>query len=505
MLNPPFESGSASSSSTGFGRTICRPATLAHSWGIGVGLCLAALAAATPPRPEARLPVDPRPNVVFLLSDDQRADTIHALGNPTIRTPNLDRLCRAGTAFRQAYIMGALQGAVCVPSRAMLLGGRSLFRVPEDLAGTETWPERLGRAGYRTFITGKWHNGRDSLLRSFHEGRAVFLGGMTDPIRVPVQDIGPDRTLTPTRTESRFSSELFADQAIEFLRSHPPGQPFCLYVAFTAPHDPRTPPREFRDGYPAGRMPLPGNYLTRHPFDNGELEVRDERLLPWPRQPDAVQRELADYYGMITHLDGQIGRILRALGDAHHRTHSLIVFAGDNGLAIGSHGLLGKQNLYDHSMKVPLVIAGPGIRSNQKIDGLCYLLDVGPTLCEMAGVPPPPGHEAVSLLPALSGKPWAGRPWIFTAYRDVQRAVRDPRWKLIAYPRLNRLQLFDLAQDPLEIHDLANDPRSTQTLERMTALLDAAQREFGDPLSRATRAESQESAPRTGPDGNPSH
>ena len=129
-----------------------------------------------------------RPNVLFLFSDDQRADTIAALGNRHIRTPTLDRLVLQGTTCTRAYCMGARQGAVCVPSRAMVMTGRTLFRVAEDLKGQTTWPEMFGQAGYTTFLTGKWHNGPASARRAFQEGKAVFFGGMGDPYQLPVRD-----------------------------------------------------------------------------------------------------------------------------------------------------------------------------------------------------------------------------------------------------------------------------------------------------------------------------
>src|SRR4051794_12550006 len=159
-----------------------------------------------------------RPNVLFLFSDDQRADTIAALGNKHIQTPNLDRLVREGTALTRAYCMGAQQGAVCVPSRAMLMTGRTLFRVATNLQGQPTWPEAFAKAGYTTFMSGKWHNGPESARRVFQEGQAVFFGGMGDPYKLPVQDFAPGVVLTPKRDSGTHSVELFADRAIDFLK-----------------------------------------------------------------------------------------------------------------------------------------------------------------------------------------------------------------------------------------------------------------------------------------------
>lgn len=427
-----------------------------------------------------------RPNIVVLLSDDQRADTLHALGNRRIHTPHLDRLAREGTAFTQAHILGALQGAVCVPSRAMMLSGRSLFRVREDLRDTPTWPAQFGSAGWKTFITGKWHNGAASLPGSFSQGQNVFLGGMTDQNQVSVRDLDATGTLSSERTASGPSSETFADTAVRFLNESPHDRPFCLYVAFTSPHDPRTAPQSFRKRYARNPPPLPPNFLPQHPFDNGELTVRDEKLLPWPRTESDIRKELGDYYAMITHLDAQVGRILDALRRSGRHTNTLIVFASDNGLALGSHGLLGKQNLYEHSTRVPLLLSGPGIPRNHRVNQLVTLHQLAATLCDYAGLPSPTGSEGSSLLPLLrdTQSPGSNPRVIFTAYRDIQRAVTDGRWKLIEYPGISRFQLFDLLNDPAETRDLATEPAYADRREQMVALLRQQQRQYSDPLAR---------------------
>lgn len=428
----------------------------------------------------------PRPNVLFLFSDDQRADTIHALGNSHLSTPNLDRLVAEGTTFSRAYCMGGQQGAICVPSRAMLMSGRTLFRVRENLEGQTTWPELFGRAGYRTFATGKWHNQAPALLRSFQSGKSIFLGGMGDPYNLIVQDLGPDGKLANRRKVEKHSVEAFADSAVEFLKEQRGDRPFLCYVAFNAPHDPRVAPQEYHDRANREKPPLPANFLPQHPFNNGELLVRDEQLAPWPRTPEVVRQHLADYYASTMWVDAQVGRILDALKASGQYENTLIVFASDHGLAIGSHGLMGKQNLYEHSMRAPLILAGPGIRRGQRTTAFAYLLDVFPTLGELAGVAAPEGSEGVSLVPVLTGKSQQARETIFTAYRGLQRAVRDDRWKLIVYPRVNQVQLFDLKNDPDERRNLAADPAQAKQLERLTALLRSAQERAGDHQALST-------------------
>ena len=428
-------------------------------------------------------PLSGRWNILFILSDDQRADTIAALGNTHIATPNLDRLVREGTAFTRAYCMGSLQGAVCVPSRGMILTGRTLFHVRDDLDGQDTWPEALGRQGYTTFLTGKWHNQQASALRSFQKGKAIFFGGMGDPYSLPVRDISQEHTLSDERVSGEHSVQQFADAASEFLQAQTGAFPFLCYVAFNLPHDPRVAASEYHRRYNADLPPLPRNFQPQHAFNNGALTLRDEALAAWPRTPEVVRQHLADYYASITFLDSQVGRILDALRASGQYERTIIVFTSDHGLAIGSHGLFGKQNLYDHSMRSPLVIAGPGIPKGRRSDAMCYLLDVFPTLGELTGVKAPEGNEGRSLVPSLAEPPRAGRESIFTAYADVQRAVRDDRWKLIVYPKVNKIQLFDLQSDPIEMHDLANDGNHAGDVARLLGMLKNWQGRLGDSLA----------------------
>lgn len=412
-----------------------------------------------------------RPNILFLFSDDQRSDTIRALGNRHIITPNLDRLVREGITFNQAYNMGSLERAVCVPSRAMLMSGKSLFNVSSSLEGTTTWPKVLSREGYRTFGIGKWHNGQKSFINTFDRGKDIFFGGMNNPYTMEVRDLDVAQMLGPQHKVQKHAVESFTDTAIEFLQKEHGDQPFALYIAYTLPHDPRIAPKEYRAMYDPTKLPLPKNFLPEHSFDNGEMEVRDEKLAPWPRTPEIIREHLADYYASITYLDAQIGRILDALKQTGEYDNTIIVFASDHGLAIGSHGLMGKQNLYEHSTRTPLIIAGPGIPKNVDSDALCYLYDLFPTLCDLTGIKTPLDINGVSLIPIINQKEKNRRNSIFTAYRNFQRAVRDNRWKLIVYPQINKTQLFDLKNDPNEMRDLARNPKYAGRLKKMTLLL----------------------------------
>jgi len=451
-------------------------------------VCLAvlsarALSAAQPAALEDSVPR--RPNILFLFSDDQRYDTIHALGNPHIQTPNLDRLFRSGFVFHNNFVMGSMSGAVCHPSRAMLMSGRTLWHAPGSLEGVPIWPEVLRRAGYATFGTGKWHNGPAAYARGFTHGGAIFFGGMSDHFKVPIFDFDPEGEYPAARrrTGAKFSSELFADAAIDFLRSRPQDRPFFAYVSFTAPHDPRIPPGEFATMYDPEKLPLPPDFMPEHPFDNGELRIRDEKLAPHPRTPEVVRRHLADYYGMISHLDTQIGRILKALEESGTAQNTVVIFSSDNGLAVGSHGLLGKQNLYEHSQRMPLVFVGPGIPRGSS-DALVYLLDLFPTACELAGLEPPQAVEGKSLVPVMCGRQEKVRDFVIGAYKSYQRSVRDSRWKLIEYRvRGERTtQLFDLQNDPHELKNLADDPRAAPQRKRLEALLRQTLAEVDDPV-----------------------
>lgn len=432
-----------------------------------------------------------RPNVVVLFTDDQRFDTVAALGNREVATPNMDRLVRSGTAFTRAHIMGGTVGAVCVPSRAMLLTGQSLFHVhrsivaPKEYPATarkpfHLFPEVFRKAGYDTFGCGKWHNQPELFARCFSAGGPTFFGGMSDQNNISVADFQPDGDYGPHRRKQvrRYSSELFADSAVEFLKKRKQGgNPFLAYVAFTSPHDPRTAPAKFAAMYSPEKVTLPKSFAPRHPFDNGELKVRDELLAGFPRQQAEIRRHLADYYAMVSEVDSQIGRVLDTLEQTGQMSNTIVVFAGDNGLAVGRHGLMGKQNVYDHSVRVPLVMSGPGIPKGRRDDALVYLFDVFPSICRLAGLATPPAVEGRDVFQGPK------RVSIFYGYRTFMRAVRTrDDWKLIRYTvnGTERTQVFNLQADPDEMVDLS--VRETRRKADLTALLDRWQRDTNDIL-----------------------
>lgn len=422
-----------------------------------------------------------QPNILFLFADDQRADTIGAWGNPYIHTPNIDRLVADGFSFRNNYNFGGDTGAVCIPSRAMLNSGRTYFRVRHDLAGVKIMPEVLQENGYVTFATGKWHNKRPSWLRGFGRGKAVFFGGMSNHTKVPVVDLSADGKLVNQRIGKEFSSVLFADAAVDFLHNYKGDKPFYAYVAFTSPHDPRQPPVAYREMYYNHRPPLPKNFLPQHPFNIGPMMLcRDEQLAPWPRPKWMISDQICEYYGMVTYLDQQIGRVLQALKDSGRADNTIIIYAADQGLALGSHGLLGKQSIYEDSQKCPLIFVGPGIPKGKSTKAFSYLLDVFPTVASLAGITVPDGVDGHDLSPIWRGEKPGVRDSLFLAFMDQMRSVRDRSYKLIRYPQINYTQLFDLQTDPDEMHNLAAAPAQAERIKKMMALIERWEKKVGD-------------------------
>jgi arylsulfatase A-like enzyme len=210
--------------------------------------------------------------------------------------------------------------------------------------------------------------------------------------------------------------------------------------------------------------------------------IRDENLAAWPRTEAVIRDQLAEYYGMITHLDGEIGRILNVLKKSGLAENTLIIYAADNGLALGSHGLLGKQSVYEHSMRTPLIFVGPGIPAGKSTAAFSYLLDIFPTLCDYIGLPKPKALDGESLRPLWEHKKDSVRDSVFLPFLDIQRAVRDERWKLICYPKIGYMQLFDLQNDPGESTDLAFRPEYVDQINRLLKLMRQWQAKTGDSL-----------------------
>ena len=440
-----------------------------------------------------------KPNVVFLLTDDQRPDTIAAFGNAKIHTPTLDSLVKAGVSFPRAVCAYPL----CYPSRAEILTGCIGFRTgvfpdySNRLADNiPLWPEVMREAGYHTWYVGKWHTTGKPTTRGYESSLGLYMGGggqwwkdhndawghavtgyrgwvfQTDDGKLfPEKGVG----LTPD------ISSHFADAAIELIRRKTP-EPFFLHVNFTAPHDPLFYPSGYEKKYPPADMEVPKNFLPTHPFDHGNQGGRDENLWPTPRTEQDVRNELSVYYALISHLDTQVGRIVAALKETSQWENTILIFASDHGLAIGSHGLRGKQNMYEHTINVPLIICGPGIPQNVRHPAQVYLRDLYPTVCEMSQIATSKTMDGRSLVGLWTGKTQAIHPYIFGYFRDSQRMVRGDRWKLIHYPQQQKYQLFDLFNDPLEMKDRAADADAKPELEKLRQVLLTWQQQVGDPL-----------------------
>ncbi len=422
------------------------------------------------------------PNILFIFTDDQRADAMGCAGNPVIKTPHIDNLANNGVRFTNCYVMGGHHGAICAPSRAMLMSGKSLFHVYDNLDGVKTMPKHFASHGYETFGTGKWHNSAKSFEASFQDGRNVFLGGMSDHFKVPCRNLDENGKLTEPMDKG-FSTDVFAEAAIHFIEEYAQGDqenPFFCYLSFTAPHDPRSPREDYIGMYKDEDMPLPENYMELPSFRFDDLNIRDETLAPWPREPHYLRKTIADYYALISHLDDRIGDIINVLKESGLYENTIIVFASDNGLAAGSHGLLGKQNLYEHSIKVPFIMAGPGIPEEQERDALVYLYDIFPTLSALSGLPAPEDTDGINLLPVLTEETDEVRNSLYTAYRNTVRAVREDNWKLIWYLPIKHIQLFNLKQDPHEIKNLAGSSEQEERINRMMDLINKHYEATGD-------------------------
>ncbi|WP_202944925.1 sulfatase-like hydrolase/transferase [Lentisphaera araneosa] len=415
-----------------------------------------------------------KPNFVFLFADDQRADTIRAHGNDFIHTPNLDRLAESGFSFKNNYCAGSYSGAVCVASRAMLMTGRYWNNIPNvkknGWASLDLLPTYLKeKAGYETYIIGKWHNGLHTLRAAFQNGASVYMGGMADHTDFEVQDFVAGQ-LQAKRRAKEFSSTEFANSAIKYIEEAPSDKPFFLYVAFMAPHDPRNPPDEYRQRYYKNRPPLAKNYKALHPFRNVKFTTqgRDEGLASWPREKSVISDQLCEYYGLVTHLDEQVGRIIDAIDQSKHADNTIIIYTADHGLAMGSHGLLGKQNVYEHSMKAPLIISGKTVPNGESA-AFNYIHDLYATLCDYARIAKPEAVDAKSLRPLIEGEIKQIHEAMFLPFQDVQFAINDGRWKLHIYPQIDHYLLFDLENDPDEIHSLEAPNKKAEMLKLMKA------------------------------------
>lgn len=442
-----------------------------------------------------------QPDIVFLFADDYCFRELHGLGFGTgVQTPHLDRLVQRGTVFDRCYNMGGFNGAICVASRTMLNTGRTLWRAKSVYDQSEQerragrwWSEYLKAAGYHTSLTGKWHCKADA-DQAFN-ATAHVRGGMPQDTPAAYDRPRADRPdpwspVDPAQggywEGGRHWSEVTAEDAIRFIETDATrSEPCFYYIAFNAPHDPRQSPQEYLDRYPLDAVPLPESFQPLYPYLHemgAGPGLRDEKLAPFPRTELAVRTHRREYYGLISHLDAQIGRILAALEASPRGRETWIFFTADHGLAVGEHGLLGKQNMYEHSLRVPMIVVGPGVEPGRRITAPIYVQDVMPTTLELAGAARPEHVEFQSLLPLLAGTAGTRHDPIYGAYMDLQRCVIAEGWKLILYPQARVARLYHLDEDPRELRDLAADVSLQPRMKQLFAALRRLQAQFDDPL-----------------------
>jgi len=446
-----------------------------------------------------------KPNIIFLFADDQCYNTIKATGNSEIITPNLDKLVNNGAYFSYNFNMGAWNGAVCIASRTMINTGRSVWRAhqiekqlktPEYTEGF--WGNLMNAAGYETYMAGKWHVKSDATKNFSNTG--TIRGGMPKQTNERYSRTfieGVDKWKPWIKEFGGFWqgdkhwTEVLADEAIGFIDdAKTKDKPFFMYLAFNAPHDPRQSPKEFVDMYPLENITVPETFIPEYPNQDKigcGMALRDERLAPFPRTEHSVKVNRQEYYAIITHLDQQIGRIIAALKASGEMENTYIFYTADHGLACGNHGLLGKQSLYDHSVRAPLIVIGPDIPKGTQVDAEVYLQDIMPSVLELAEADKPNYVEFSSLLDLARGeRKESSYDAIYGCYKDLQRSIRKNNFKLIVYPEVPQLLLYDLNNDPKEMNNLAQDSSQIEIIKALFADLLVLQQEMDDQLDIAS-------------------
>ncbi|MEQ9409826.1 MAG: sulfatase-like hydrolase/transferase [Fuerstiella sp.] len=448
-----------------------------------------------------------RPNFLFIIVDDQSPFDLRLYdADSKLDTPNIDRIAAEGMTFDAAYHMGSFSGAVCTPSRHMVMTGRTVWHLPNS-PGRNGCPPNMpdftmaavfNRAGYDTMRTCKRGN-------SYAAANAQFTVVKDATKRGGTEETG---------------SAWHGKQVLEFLDQREAASdaaPFFIYFGFSHPHDTRDGTPELLKKYGAvnhtdknnlpvahpDQPPLPVNYLAKHPFHHGHPGLRDEVAVSgvWEnRDPQTIRNELGRQFACDENIDIQIGKVLKKLADMGELENTYVVYTADHGMAIGRHGLQGKQNLYEHTWRVPYIVKGPGIRAGTRATGNIYLLDSLPTLCDLAGITPPETVEGKNFVPVLKQEQPTVRDVLYGVYnggtKPGMRCVRKGDWKLIKYDVLDgevrETQLFNLAANPDEFiaeheksgplqSDLAEDPKYADKLKEMEDLLLAEMRRLDDP------------------------
>lgn len=438
-----------------------------------------------------------QPNILFIFADDLSYDSIAATGNSEIKTPNIDSIAKSGMTFSHAYNMGSWSGAVCVASRTMLNSGRFVWdaktlNLQQEQQAGRTWAQMMHNSGYETYFAGKWHIGLKPANLFDHVG--AVRPGMPNQTPEGYNRPADGNDWTPWDESKggfwkggKHWSEALGDEAVGFLQDAKDREkPFFMYIAFNAPHDPRQSPKSFVDMYPVDQIKVPADFLAEYPYKD-EIGcgpgLRDEKLAPFPRTREAVQVNRQEYYAIITHMDQQIGRILKALEESGKSDSTYVIFTADHGLACGHHGLMGKQNMYDHSVRVPFFLKGPDIKAGSSSDASIYLQDAMATSLDLAGATATDHVAFRSLMPIVRGESKTQYDSIYGGYLQLQRMVTQDHWKLILYPQANVHRLYDLKTDPNEMQDLSNHPEHQKRVQELFAEFQRLQTVTNDPLA----------------------
>jgi arylsulfatase A-like enzyme len=426
-----------------------------------------------------------RPNLVLILTDDQRYDTLHAAGNRLIRTPNLDRLSEDGVTFRNSFV----PTPICCVSRASLLTGQYErrhgirdFNTPlSSDQWAQTYPALLRRAGYWTGFIGKFGVGDAKAIAArgsdfdFWRGRPGQAG---------------EWFIEPGDPEQRHATARMGNEALEFLDRAPAGQPFCLSISFNAPHARDGKAREFQPDrrdealYADLRIPMAASATEEDFLRLPDFVRRSEARRRWERRfaTEAMSQEtLRDYYRLITGIDREVGRLMERLEETGRAQNTVIVFTSDNGWFAGEHGLADKWFIYEESIRVPLIVWDPRLPRRcrgRTRDEMVLNLDVAPTLLGLAGVAVPDRMQGRSLEPLLCGR--APRDWRREFFFEhhfgpdlipPSEGVRTERWSYVRWlpPHPPVEELYDLRRDPLQRVNRAARPEQARQLETLRA------------------------------------
>lgn len=423
----------------------------------------------------AAQPPAPRPNILFLLADDQRWDTLGCVGNRLIRTPHLDALAASGTVFENCFITTS----ICATSRASIFSGQyARTHGVNNFADTFpperfrlTYPQRLRAAGYRVGFIGKYGVGNQMPTEAFDYWRGFPGQGKYFPQGEP----GPHLT------------QVMGDQAIEFLQPGP--APWCLSISFKAAHVQDEDPRQFLPSpatatlYEGVRFPVPKTmdpaYIERMPPSVQRSENR-RRFAVRFGTPALFQESVRNYYRLISEIDTEVGRVIAHLKATGQWENTVVIYTGDNGFYLGEHGLAGKWLLHEESIRVPLLVAGPasGAVAGTRRKEMVLNIDLAPTMLSLAGLPPSAGTQGRDLRPILGGAPSRGwRTEFFyehllpNAWIPKTEGIRTGEWMYCRFLDENPIfeELYHLPSDPLEERNLASDPGHRTQLDVLRA------------------------------------